>query len=103
MAGTLSHTQPQPTHRPALELVLPAQTPSRPRHHVRIERHARRLLDVDNFAGGAKALIDCLRQAGLIHDDDPGSIEIEFAQVKVAAQSAEGTRIVIRVIGQTEP
>ena len=49
---------------------------------VRITRYAARLLDLDNFAGGCKPLIDAMRKRGLIVDDDPASVSLEFAQAK---------------------
>lgn len=50
---------------------------------VRITRRAARPLDADNYAGGCKPLIDQLRYAALIPDDDPESVEIVFRQERV--------------------
>jgi hypothetical protein len=47
---------------------------------VRITRVSRRPLDADNYAGGCKPLIDQLRYAKLIPDDDPASVELIFLQ-----------------------
>jgi len=55
-----------------------------------------RLLDADNYAGGCKPLIDQLRYAKLIEDDDPETIEITFRQVKVKTKAQEMTTIEIR-------
>ena len=57
-----------------------ASKPAGPQHLVVITRHAPRSLDIDNFAGGCKALIDCLRREQLIPDDDPASVYMEFRQ-----------------------
>ncbi len=65
---------------------------------MRLERHALRPLDADNFAGGCKPLIDEMRAQGLIPDDDPASIELTFAQVKVTRRADQGTRICISEI-----
>jgi hypothetical protein len=46
----------------------------------RITRYAPSLLDADNFAGGCKGLIDELRYAKLIPDDNPAAIELQFVQ-----------------------
>ena len=54
-----------------------------------------RLLDADNFAGGCKPLIDQLRYAKLIADDDPETVEILFRQVKVETKAEEMTQIEI--------
>jgi len=61
-----------------------------------ITRHATKLLDADNFAGGCKPLIDQLRYAKLIADDDPESVEILFRQAKVKTKKEERTEIEIR-------
>lgn len=46
-----------------------------------IERHGKRALDQDNLAGGAKALVDCIKEQRLILDDCPEACELEFRQV----------------------
>ena len=46
-----------------------------------IERHGRKALDQDNLAGGAKGLIDCIREQRLILDDNPADCQMEFRQV----------------------
>ena len=51
-----------------------------PRHLV-IERHGRKALDEDNLAGGAKGLIDCIKEQKLILDDNPQDCRMEFRQV----------------------
>jgi hypothetical protein len=55
-----------------------------------------RLLDADNYAGGCKPLIDQLRYAKLIEDDDPETIEITFRQAKCKTKAQEMTTIEIR-------
>jgi hypothetical protein len=54
-----------------------------------------RLLDADNYAGGCKPLIDQLRYAKLIEDDDPETIEILFRQTKVKTKAEEMTQVEI--------
>jgi hypothetical protein len=51
---------------------------------------------LDNFAGGCKPLIDQLRYAKLIANDDPESIELQFVQEKVKTRLEEETIIDIR-------
>lgn len=46
-----------------------------------IERHGKRALDLDNLAGGAKSLVDAIKERGLILDDAPGKCELVFRQV----------------------
>ena len=52
-----------------------------------IERHGKRDLDLDNLAGGAKSLIDCIKERGLIVDDAPVSCELIFRQVLVGSET----------------
>jgi Holliday junction resolvase RusA-like endonuclease len=65
-----------------------------PQHKLVITRFAPRPLDIDNFAGGCKALIDCIKQEQLIPDDDPASVSIEFRQEK-CKQKEQRTEIEI--------
>ena len=46
-----------------------------------IERHGRKALDQDNLAGGAKGLVDCIKEQRLILDDCPELCSMEFKQV----------------------
>ena len=46
-----------------------------------IERHGRKALDQDNLAGGAKGLIDCIKEQRLILDDNPSVCQMEFRQI----------------------
>lgn len=74
-------------------LVSPPQRKEkgRARTLVRITRRSCNVLDLDNFAGGCKPLIDQLRYAQLISDDDPQSIELQFVQEKVKTRIEEET------------
>jgi len=62
---------------------------------VRFTRYACRLTDFDNGVGGIKYVCDCLRYEGLIPNDDPGSIDLQFRQVRVNSRAEEGTLIEI--------
>jgi hypothetical protein len=55
------------------------------RAHLRITRFGQRLLDDDNLRGGAKPLIDCLKEAGLLHDDSPEWLTLDVKQERVPA------------------
>lgn len=81
--------------RPAFLGSLAIQTGSSPRIIVRIRRYATHLLDRDNLYGGCKALIDRLREAKLIPDDDEASIQLEVSQEKVSSKKAQGTLLEI--------
>lgn len=86
----------QPTARQTL--VSPPQRKEKgsTRIIVCITRRSCHVLDLDNFAGGCKPLIDQLRYAKLIPDDDPQSIELQFVQEKVKTRLEEETIIDIR-------
>ena len=101
--GSYSHTttagihnpKPQPPARPALDDPPKGKETRTPRTALVITRHAVRLLDADNYAGGCKPLIDQLRYAKLIEDDDPETIEITFRQAKCKTKAEEKTTIQI--------
>ena len=96
VAPRLPNPEPQPAPRPALDGARQGKDKSQTRTLVRIVRKSVRLLDADNFAGGCKPLIDQLRYAKLIPDDDPESVEILFQQTKVATKKEEGVEVNIR-------
>ena len=93
MAARTPDTVAQPLDGAALDDLPPREKGRRPRAHLRIERRSCRPLDLDNFAGGCKALIDCLREAQIIDDDDPESVEITFTQTRVKTRAEEGTAL----------
>lgn len=64
------------------------------RFAVRLHRRGTRLLDVDNGAGGCKALLDAIRYEDLIPNDDPSVIDFYFTQEKVKRPFI-GTQITI--------
>ena len=68
-------------------------TKSNPLYTLSITRYSTKTLDVDNLAGGCKPLIDQIRYAKLIPDDNPESVEITFNQVKVKTQKEQRTEI----------
>lgn len=92
----IPHPKPQPT--PRLPLVNPREgkDQSKTRTTLVITRLSCSLLDADNFAGGCKPLIDQLRYAKLIEDDDPETVEILFRQTKVKTKAEERTEVEIR-------
>jgi len=61
--------------------------------YVRIERVTVSLLDEDNFKGGAKGLLDCLKAAfpTIILDDAPGYLVAEYVQTRCASKCEQGT------------
>ena len=91
----IHHPKPQPPARPTLDPSPKGEETRTPRTALIITRHAVRLLDADNYAGGCKPLIDQLRYAHLIEDDDPETIEITFRQKKCKTKAEEKTTIQI--------
>jgi hypothetical protein len=91
----LPDPKPQPPARPALGEPPKGESPRPARTTLVITRSACALLDADNFAGGCKPLIDQLRYAKLISDDDPETVEILFRQKKVQTKAAEMTTVEI--------
>jgi hypothetical protein len=91
----LPDPKPKQSIRQTLDCQPPRKAARTGRVVVRITRHACRLLDADNFAGGCKPLIDQLRYAAIIPDDDPESVELQFCQEKVAKKTLEAVTIEI--------
>jgi len=84
----------------ALVKVHKAKAPSKdcaakcnPFYTLAITRYSTKTLDVDNLAGGSKPLIDQIRYAKLIPDDNPESVNITFSQVKVRTQAEQRTEV----------
>lgn len=65
------------------------------RHRVRIISMRVRICDPDNLVGGQKHLIDALRIAGVIPEDDPYSITLQVSQKKVSSYKDEETWVEI--------
>ena len=61
------------------------------RHRVRIVSKRVRLCDPDNLVGGVKHLVDALRIARVIPEDDPKAITLEVSQEKVSSYAKEET------------
>ena len=60
---------------------------------LRIERVCVAVCDEDNFKGGTKGLVDCLRYAfpGVLLDDAPGYVVMEWVQTRCGKRCEEGT------------
>ena len=91
----LPHAKPQPSPRQTLVNPCQGEAPRKDRITLVITRSACSLLDADNYAGGCKPLIDQLRYAKLIADDDPETVEILFRQAKVKTKAEEMTQVEI--------
>ncbi len=80
---------------PALDGCAPREPEGGNRIVVRIERRSVRALDPDNLTGSVKGLIDCLRYAKLIPDDDDKTIDLRVSQIRVKTRKEVGTFIEI--------
>ena len=60
---------------------------------LRIERVCVSVCDEDNFKGGTKGLVDCLRYAfpSVLLDDAPGYVVMEHVQTRCGKRCEEGT------------
>jgi hypothetical protein len=92
-----SHPVVKHDARRTLECPAPDEERRADRLTVRITRHACRVLDADNFAGGCKYVIDALRHERIIPNDDPASIRLAFEQVRVEHKKDEGTMIEVEL------
>jgi Holliday junction resolvase RusA-like endonuclease len=57
------------------------------KRRVRVTRFGRQL-DYDNLVGGCKPLVDALVRAGLIVDDSPDHVAVEYCQEKCKRKDA---------------
>lgn len=62
---------------------------------VRITRVSLGYLDTDNLYASAKPMLDCLRESGLIADDNPKDIHLEVRQIQAARRKEVGTYVEI--------
>ena len=67
------------------------------RHQVRIISKRVRICDPDNLVGGVKYLVDSLRAADIIPEDDPQAITLEVSQEKVKTYKEEETWVEVSV------
>lgn len=65
---------------------------------VHITSFRTKLLDKDNLVGGCKPILDALRNQGLIKDDSPEWVEVDYQQVKVNGGSQTKTVIQLEPI-----
>ena len=72
-------------------------TGSDARHRVRIISRRVRICDPDNLVGGVKYLVDSLRAADIIPEDDPKAITLEVSQEKVKTYKEEETWVEVSV------
>jgi hypothetical protein len=97
----IPNPEPKPDPVVVLEGSLLGKTQSGSRVIVSIERRSTRLLDPDNLYGSVKPLVDCLRAAKLIADDDSQSIELVVTQSRVKTRKEHETIVTLDYETQT--
>ncbi len=85
----------KPDPLPALEGGSTPEPPGDQRIVVSIKRRSTRTLDPDNLGASVKALVDCLRYAKLIPEDDAETIDLLVTQEKVKSRKEQGTFVEI--------
>jgi len=78
-----------------MESSLRREKGGRARVAVCVTRRSTRSLDPDNLVGSVKALLDCLRYAGIIGDDSSEEIELTVLQENVKTRKEAETLIEI--------
>lgn len=86
-------SKPERVPDKALEVVREPQTTVGKRIVLRIVCYRVRLQDEDNSL--FKPLVDQLRYAKLIPEDDPATIKLETDQIRVGTKKEEGTEVLI--------
>lgn len=93
--------------RAAMPLDMPKATEGE-RRRVTIIRHSTGMLDADNFSGGCKMVLDCLRPTrkkgkntwygiGAIWDDDADHVSVNYEQRRVHRRKDHKTEIIVEV------
>lgn len=68
------------------------------RAKVIIERRGGRVMDQDNLVGGAKAIVDSLKDCGFIVDDKPKNVELDVRQYPGGKDATKQTIIRIEAV-----
>lgn len=79
-------TEQVPRHAPNVPEHLQQAVAQGRRIGVFIVSYRPRLLDDDNFHGGCKPLIDSLRYAGYLKDDNRDNVRVWYEQIKCATK-----------------
>ena len=65
------------------------------KRRLTVVRYGVRKLDVDNFLGGLKGCIDCLRKLNLLIDDDEDGMELVAHQLRPAPKQKAFTSLTL--------
>lgn len=94
-APRLPDSEPQRDDPKALVGLPQGEAACTQRARVCIKRFGLRALDRENLWGGTKAIVDCLKEAGLIVDDSEEWIDLEVRQERVHDRDQRRTEITI--------
>ncbi len=91
----LPHPESQPDQAPALDAAIPGKEKGMERIGICFRGYRVRPLDPDNFAGSVKDILDALKHAHLLRDDNFWEVRLQTEQVKVKSFEEEKTTIEI--------
>lgn len=95
VGSQVSHPKPKRNQKAALGSVAEREEKIVGRISLKFVLYRVRPLDPDGAAGSTKDLIDGLREANLLPEDDPWTISLQVEQVKVSHYSEERTELEI--------
>ena len=95
----LQNSEPQQDCLFPLDKIPKGKKPSHAPALLKLTSYRCHLLDDDNLRGGAKALVDCIKELGLISGDDPSAIILSVQQRKVSHRWQEKTLVEIEYEG----
>jgi hypothetical protein len=91
----LSHSEPESGSLFPLDSLPKGKKPRHAPALLVITSYRCNRLDDDNLRGGAKGIIDCIKELGLISGDDPSAITLSVVQKKVNHRWQEKTLVEI--------
>jgi hypothetical protein len=92
----LQDPNPEPGGLFPLEQISSRKKPRHAPALLKLTSYRCNLLDDDNLRGGSKALIDCIKELGLISGDDASAITLSVGQKKVNHRWQEKTLVEIQ-------
>lgn len=98
MAPKLPYAVPKHVALAILEDSIRRKEKSRPSVTVSVTRLSIRSLDPGNLENSPKAIIDCLRNCGLIEDDSQEHITLKVTEAHVSKKAHQGTLIEIEYL-----
>lgn len=75
--------------------IIAGATVATSKRRLTVGRYGTRKLDVDNFLGGLKGCIDCLRKLNLLTNDDEAGMELVAEQHKLPRGTQAHTHLTL--------